>query len=139
MQTVSLFAPLKVLKEYSLAHAPYCFPPFPLGEKRMSLKMVWWTEAARKQVLFLYLFSPSPLLPRHFLKGQGQEQVFKVLFQKTPSSRFFFLNVGFHMLYKEKNYIFTPRPLINTLEYFRILFRLCQTIRPLSLIPRYAA
>jgi hypothetical protein len=67
---------LKVLKEYSLAHAPYCFPPSPLGEERMSLKMVWWTEAVRKQVLFLYLFAPSPLLPRHFLKGQGQEQVF---------------------------------------------------------------
>jgi hypothetical protein len=33
----------------------------------------------------------------------------------------------------------TPRPLINTIKYFRILFRIRRAIRPLSLIPRYAA
>jgi hypothetical protein len=33
----------------------------------------------------------------------------------------------------------TPRPLINTLKYFRILSRIRRAIRPLSLIPRYAA
>jgi hypothetical protein len=33
----------------------------------------------------------------------------------------------------------TPRPLINTLKYFRILFRIRRAIRPLSLIPLYAA
>jgi hypothetical protein len=33
----------------------------------------------------------------------------------------------------------TPRPLINTLKYFRILFRIRWAIRPLSLISRYAA
>jgi hypothetical protein len=33
----------------------------------------------------------------------------------------------------------TPRPLINTLKYFRILFRIRRAIHPLSLIPRYAA
>jgi hypothetical protein len=33
----------------------------------------------------------------------------------------------------------TPRPLINTLKYFRILFRIRRAIRPLSLIPRYDA
>jgi hypothetical protein len=33
MQTVSLFAPIKVLKEYSLMHAPYYFPPLPPWEE----------------------------------------------------------------------------------------------------------
>jgi hypothetical protein len=32
----------------------------------------------------------------------------------------------------------TPRPLINTPKYFRILFRIRRAIRPLSFIPRYA-
>jgi hypothetical protein len=32
----------------------------------------------------------------------------------------------------------TPRPQINTLKYFRILFRIRRAICPLSLIPRYA-
>jgi hypothetical protein len=35
--------------------------------------------------------------------------------------------------------LITPRPLINTLKYFRILFRIRRAIRPTSLIPRYAA
>jgi hypothetical protein len=30
----------------------------------------------------------------------------------------------------------TPRPLINTLKYFRILFRICQAIYENVLIPR---
>jgi hypothetical protein len=32
-----------------------------------------------------------------------------------------------------------PRPLINTLKYFRILFRICRAIYENVLIPRYAA
>jgi hypothetical protein len=32
-----------------------------------------------------------------------------------------------------------PGPQINTLKYFWILFRIRRNIRPLSLIPRYAA
>jgi hypothetical protein len=33
----------------------------------------------------------------------------------------------------------TPRPLINTLKYFRILFRIRRAIYENVLIPRYAA
>jgi hypothetical protein len=33
----------------------------------------------------------------------------------------------------------TPRPLINTLKYFRILFRIRQAIYENVMIPRYAA
>jgi hypothetical protein len=33
----------------------------------------------------------------------------------------------------------TPRPLINILKYFRILFRICQAIYKNVLIPSYVA
>jgi hypothetical protein len=81
----------------------------------------------------------SRLASRRQILGRPQRQ--RLLTGQTNSDKNQWLKGQCHEIFDLRFFrqSITPRPLINTLKYFRILFRIRRATRPLSLIPRYAA
>jgi hypothetical protein len=82
MQTISLFAPLKVSKQYSLAHGQISFPPpSPLGEGERASGCCILTKSVVETGSF-FIPPPPLLLPNTSSRAKVKKGVFGSIAKK---------------------------------------------------------
>jgi hypothetical protein len=82
------------------------FPPPPLGRREWVSRWYGGLKLQGNRFYFYTYLHPPPCYPDTSSKAKVKNR-FLGPFSKNTIIQIFIKNVGFHMLYKEKNYIFT--------------------------------